>query len=191
MSTPCWRRTSGSSRRRVGAARWDPGDAREAIAEAIEAERSTVLVAKQRGELLGFCSAYVELNSVRYGLRCWVEDLAVSPQHRLWGVGALLDAAKSWARRRGATHLSSTAASPASKPTVSTSERARASRASSTPGRCEQASDPAASARRPISLRAFRAPSMASTGSAKQPWPNRQRTPSSRRRVSSICPRRR
>lgn len=85
---------------------WDPGRAREAIAEAIEAERSTVLVAEQRGELLGFCSAYVELNSVRYGLRCWVEDLAVSPEHRSQGVGkALLDAAKSWARERGATHL--------------------------------------------------------------------------------------
>ena len=152
---------------------WDPGDAREAIAEAIEAERSTVLVAKQRGELLGFCSAYVELNSVRYGLRCWVEDLAVSPQHRSQGVGkALLDAAKSWARRRGATHLGSTAASPASKPTVSTSERARPGRASSTPGRCEQAGFSGSRPARPRGapyppLRAFRAPPMASTGSAK------------------------
>ncbi len=85
---------------------WDPERARQAIAEAIESAESTLLVAEHRGELLGFCSAYIELNSVRYGVRCWVEDLAVSPEHRSQGVGkGLLDAAKSWARERGATHL--------------------------------------------------------------------------------------
>ncbi len=47
-----------------------------------------------------------DLNSVRFGPRCWVEDLAVSPEHRSQGVGKdLLDAAKDWARERGATHL--------------------------------------------------------------------------------------
>ena len=86
--------------------RWDPERARAAIAEAIAEPDSAVLVAKQRGELLGLCSAYLELNSVRYGHRCWVEDLAVGPRHRSQGVGkALLDAAKEWARERGATHL--------------------------------------------------------------------------------------
>ena len=85
---------------------WDPERARQAIAEAIESAESTLLVAEHRGDLLGFCSAYIELNSVRYGIRCWVEDLAVSPEHRSQGVGkGLLDAAKSWARERGATHL--------------------------------------------------------------------------------------
>ena len=85
---------------------WDPERARQAIAEAIESAESTLLVAEHRGELLGFCSAYIELNSVRYGVRCWVEDLAVSPEHRSQGVGkGLLEAAKSWARERGATHL--------------------------------------------------------------------------------------
>jgi GNAT superfamily N-acetyltransferase len=85
---------------------WDPVRAEEALAEAIEAESSTVLVAEHRGELLGFATAYLDLNSVRFGLRCWVEDLAVSPEHRSQGVGkALLDAAKQWARERGATHL--------------------------------------------------------------------------------------
>jgi GNAT superfamily N-acetyltransferase len=85
---------------------WDAGRAREAISEAIASERSTLLIAERRGELLGFCSAYLELNSVRYGLRCWVEDLAVSPAHRSEGAGkALMDAAKDWARERGATHL--------------------------------------------------------------------------------------
>jgi GNAT superfamily N-acetyltransferase len=85
---------------------WDPVRAVDALAEAIEGESSTVLVAEHRGELLGFATAYLDLNSVRFGLRCWVEDLAVSPDHRSQGVGkALLDAAKRWARERGATHL--------------------------------------------------------------------------------------
>jgi GNAT superfamily N-acetyltransferase len=85
---------------------WDPGHAREALTEAISDERSAVLVAEHRGELLGFATAYLELNSVRFGLRCWVEDLAVSPEYRSQGIGkALLDAARDWARERGATHL--------------------------------------------------------------------------------------
>ena len=85
---------------------WDPARAREAIADAIADPAAAVLVAEHRGELLGLCTAYLELNSVRYGARCWVEDLAVSPQHRSQGVGGeLLDAAEAWARERGATHL--------------------------------------------------------------------------------------
>ena len=85
---------------------WDPDRARDALAEAIAADASVVLVAEQRGELLGFASAYIDLNSVRYGRRCWVEDLAVNPEHRSQGAGkALLDAARGWAREAGATHL--------------------------------------------------------------------------------------
>jgi GNAT superfamily N-acetyltransferase len=86
--------------------RWDPEHARRAIAEAIEDPSAAVLVAEHRGELLGLCTAYLDMNSVRFGPRCWVEDLAVSPEHRSQGVGkALLDRAKDWARERGATHL--------------------------------------------------------------------------------------
>lgn len=85
---------------------WDPDRARDALEEAIGSETSVVLIAEHRGALLGFATAYLELNSVRYGQRCWVEDLAVSPEHRSQGVGkALLHAAKDWARERGATHL--------------------------------------------------------------------------------------
>jgi len=85
---------------------WDPERARAALAEAIDGDDSVILVAEHGPELLGFASAYLELNSVRFGRRCWVEDLAVSPAHRSQGVGkALLDAAKDWARDRGATHL--------------------------------------------------------------------------------------
>ena len=86
--------------------RWDADHARSAIASAIEDPSAAVLVAEHRGELLGLCTAYLDMNSVRFGPRCWVEDLAVSPDHRSQRVGKdLLDAAKDWARQRGATHL--------------------------------------------------------------------------------------
>ena len=86
--------------------RWDPERARAAITDAIADQSAAVLVAEHRGELLGLCTAYLDLNSVRFGPRCWVEDLAVSPEHRSEGVGGdLLDAAEAWARERGATHF--------------------------------------------------------------------------------------
>ncbi|HEY7266556.1 MAG TPA: GNAT family N-acetyltransferase [Solirubrobacterales bacterium] len=86
--------------------RWDADHARAAIAQAIEDPEAAVLVAEHRGELLGLCTAYLDMNSVRFGPRCWVEDLAVSPDHRSHGVGRdLLYAAKRWAAERGATHL--------------------------------------------------------------------------------------
>jgi GNAT superfamily N-acetyltransferase len=86
---------------------WDPKRARAALAEAIAGERSTVLVAEGSGEqLVGVITAYLDLNSVRFGMRCWVEDLAVDPAHRSEGIGKrLLDAAKRWAGEQGATHL--------------------------------------------------------------------------------------
>jgi len=85
---------------------WDPEQARSALSRTIAADESVLLVAEEGPELLGFISCYLDLDSVRFGLRCWVEDLAVSPEHRSLGVGKrLLDAAKGWARKRGATHL--------------------------------------------------------------------------------------
>lgn len=64
---------------------------------------AAISVAEHRSELLGLCIAHLDMDSVRCGRRCWVEDLAVSPKHRSQGVGkALLDAAKDWARQRGA-----------------------------------------------------------------------------------------
>lgn len=85
---------------------WDPARAARALAEAIASSESVVLVAEDGGSLIGLCTAYIELNSVRFGHRCWVEDLAVDPERRSQGVGAaLLDAAEDWARRHGASHL--------------------------------------------------------------------------------------
>jgi GNAT superfamily N-acetyltransferase len=87
--------------------RWDPAWAADALRAAIGDADAQVLVAEgDGGGLAGLCTAYIDLDSVRYGRRCWVEDLAVDPDRRSQGVGkALLDAAKEWARGRGATHL--------------------------------------------------------------------------------------
>ena len=85
---------------------WDERRAARALADAIRSERSTVMVAEDEGRLVGICTAYLDLDSVRFGSRCWVEDLAVDPERRSEGVGAkLLAEARSWARARGATHL--------------------------------------------------------------------------------------
>jgi GNAT superfamily N-acetyltransferase len=65
-----------------------------------------VLVAERDDRLVGVCTAYLDLDSVRFGLRCWVEDLAVRRDSRSAGVGAaLLAEARRWAKRAGATHL--------------------------------------------------------------------------------------
>jgi GNAT superfamily N-acetyltransferase len=85
---------------------WDETRATAALAEAIAAPDSAVLIAEDDGALVGLCTAYIDLESVRYGRRCWVEDLAVDPDRRSAGVGGmLLDAAEDWARGRDATHL--------------------------------------------------------------------------------------
>jgi GNAT superfamily N-acetyltransferase len=85
---------------------WDRSRAAPAVIEAIESGAAEVFVADRDGRLIGFCTAYLELNSVRFGQRCWVEDLAVDPAQRSQGIGArLLAAAREWARAGGATHL--------------------------------------------------------------------------------------
>ena len=87
-------------------AAWEPERAATALRDAIAGTRSTVLLAEADGELAGFCTIYLDLHSVRFGERAWVEDLAVHPGRRSLGVGkGLLDAAKDWARRHGASHL--------------------------------------------------------------------------------------
>jgi GNAT superfamily N-acetyltransferase len=88
---------------------WNRERAAAALAEAIESDRSAVFVAEDsRGTdgVVGLCTAYLDLHSVRFGLRCWVEDLAVDPGRRSEGIGrALLARAREWAAERGATHL--------------------------------------------------------------------------------------
>jgi len=85
---------------------WDPLTAVERIGATIAGPDSVMLIAVAGERIVGFCSAYIDLLSVRYGVRCWVEDLAVDPDRRSLGIGAaLLAAAREFARSRGASHL--------------------------------------------------------------------------------------
>jgi len=86
---------------------WEPERARATLVGLIDAETAAVLVAEaDDGGLVGVCTVNLDIRSVRFGQRAWVEDLAVDPARRSSGVGrALLDAAKAWAREHGATHL--------------------------------------------------------------------------------------
>jgi GNAT superfamily N-acetyltransferase len=85
---------------------WDPEAAADRLANAIGSEHQHVFVADVNGRIAGFITVYDEFNSVRFGHRAWVEDLAVDPDQRSRGIGkALLDEAKNWARQRGASHL--------------------------------------------------------------------------------------
>jgi GNAT superfamily N-acetyltransferase len=85
---------------------WDEARAAERLRRLIAADDGEVLVAERDGTIVGICTVALDLESVRFGQRAWVEDLAVHPDHRSAGFGKrLLDAAKDWARERGATHL--------------------------------------------------------------------------------------
>ena len=66
-------------------------------------DRAVVLVDDDNNTIVGFATVYLDIVSVRFGQRAWLEDLAVAPDRRSGGVGkALLHAAKAWARDRGA-----------------------------------------------------------------------------------------
>lgn len=85
---------------------WDPRRAGERLGRAVRSESAVVLIATLEDQLVGFCTAYDELESVRFGRRVWVEDLAVDPEQRSRGIGKhLLEEAKRWARARGASRL--------------------------------------------------------------------------------------
>jgi GNAT superfamily N-acetyltransferase len=85
---------------------WDPAAAADRLAAAIAGDASAVFVADVDDAVAGFITVYDEFDSVRFGRRAWVEDLAVDPGHRSQGLGkGLLDAAKDWARSKGASHL--------------------------------------------------------------------------------------
>lgn len=87
-------------------AAWDPERATATLRALPADPRAEVLLAEASGELVGLCTVYLDIASVRFGQRAWVEDLAVHPEHRSARIGkALVDTAKAWARERGATHL--------------------------------------------------------------------------------------
>jgi GNAT superfamily N-acetyltransferase len=86
---------------------WDPAHATAELRRAIDSDHALVLVAADAGgRIVGFCTAYLGPPTIRFGLRAWVEELAVHPEQRSRGIGAgLLEATRAWARERGATHL--------------------------------------------------------------------------------------
>ncbi len=91
---------------------WDEAVAADRLRAAMASARAEVLISHPSagggppGGLTGFCVVYLDILSVRFGQRAWVEDLAVHPDHRSEGIGkALLDAARDWAAARGASHL--------------------------------------------------------------------------------------
>jgi Acetyltransferase (GNAT) domain len=99
--------TSGFSNPRArGQPRWDPEHAATALQRAISSDTATVLIAAVDDGLIGCCTVYDHIDSVRFGRGVWVEDLAVHPGHRSQGVGRqLLDEAKCRAQARGSTQL--------------------------------------------------------------------------------------
>jgi GNAT superfamily N-acetyltransferase len=76
--------------------------AQEGFRRAVGNEDSDVLLALDGDTPVGAATVYVDTVSIRYGLRCWVEDLIVLPSQRGGGVGKLLlDAAMEWGRAQG------------------------------------------------------------------------------------------
>jgi GNAT superfamily N-acetyltransferase len=76
--------------------------ANEGFRRAVTDERSDVLLAFEDATPVGAATVHVDTLSIRYGLRCWVEDLVVLPSQRGKGTGRLLlDAAIGWGRARG------------------------------------------------------------------------------------------
>ena len=73
---------------------------------AVERPDADILLALDGDVLVGLASVYADIQSIRYGKRCWLQDLVVSKDTRSRGIGKLLlDAATEWARKRDCTHL--------------------------------------------------------------------------------------
>ena len=72
----------------------------------VEQPNADVLLALEGSEPVGLASVYADIQSIRYGPRCWLQDLVVRPDHRSRGAGgSLLDAATNWAGEHGCSHL--------------------------------------------------------------------------------------
>jgi GNAT superfamily N-acetyltransferase len=76
--------------------------ASEGFRRAVTSERADVLLAFDDGRPVGAATVYLGIFSIRYGQRCFVEDLIVLPDQRSKGTGKLLlEAAGKWGRERG------------------------------------------------------------------------------------------
>jgi len=85
---------------------YSPERGREGFRRAVLHPESDVLLAVDGDSIVGLASVYADFLSIRYGKRCWLQDLVVSKSRRSEGIGArLMAAAADWARERGCTHL--------------------------------------------------------------------------------------
>ena len=84
---------------------WDEAAAAERLASLAESDVGACFVAV--GDVLeGFCTVYLDLVSIRFGQRAWINELAVHPSRRSQGLGKdLFDRARQWAVDHGATHV--------------------------------------------------------------------------------------
>lgn len=73
---------------------------------AVHDRDADLLVALDEDGIVGLASVYADILSIRYGPRCWLQDLVVTSSHRGRGIGSrLMEAATEWARERGCTHV--------------------------------------------------------------------------------------
>jgi GNAT superfamily N-acetyltransferase len=85
---------------------YSPERGREGFRHAVQHPEADVLLAVDGDSIVGLASVYADFLSIRFGKRCWLQDLVVSKSRRSEGIGArLIAAAVEWARERGCTHL--------------------------------------------------------------------------------------
>jgi GNAT superfamily N-acetyltransferase len=73
---------------------------------AVEQPNADVLLAFDGDNAVGLTSVYADIQSLGFGPKCWLQDMVVDKDRRSKGIGALLmDAAETWARTRGLTHI--------------------------------------------------------------------------------------
>jgi GNAT superfamily N-acetyltransferase len=103
---------------------WSPAIAVDRLKATMADDRAAVLVADDNDTIVGFATVYLDIVSVRFGQRAWVEDLAVAPHRRSGGIGkALLDAAKPGLATMAPPGSSWSPDRPGSMPIASTNAR--------------------------------------------------------------------
>lgn len=80
--------------------------ARDGVRYCLERPQADILLAVDGSVIAGLATVYVDFPSIRFGDRCYLEDLVVASTRRSEGIGRLLlDAATDWAREHGCSHL--------------------------------------------------------------------------------------
>lgn len=73
---------------------------------AVQKPHTDLLLVFDGEQLVGLASVYADIESIRFGRRCWLQDLVTRSDRRSEGIGAaLLAAAADWAREHDCTHL--------------------------------------------------------------------------------------